>query len=301
MEILSDSWTFLVLREAFFGRRRFDEFRVALRVARSTLANRLARLVRWNLLTPIQYSAKPPRKEFRLTELGLDLYSSFVVLMQWGDKWLQHSGKKPPLILHHNPCGQIIDLVTVCSGCAQPVVPWRVTYRDGPGSGLTPAPSRKRSRRPSEPELLSRIRPCNVANTLKIIGDRWSFLVIREAFFGVRRFDEFQESLGIASNILSDRLRRLVTEGIFQRSKYQVRPDRYEYRLTEKGRDLYIPLIVMMRWGDRWLSHGTPPLRLRHRNCDKDFTPVVVCNRCGMEIKARDISYTENYRLHVGA
>ena len=102
----------------------------------------------------------------------------------------------------------------------------------------------------SDPSVLDRGRPSSVAQTLKVIGDRWSFMVIREAFFGVRRFDDLQNKLGIAPNILTDRLDRLVAEGIFKRRKYQDLPERYEYPLTEKGKDLYGPLIAMLRWGD---------------------------------------------------
>jgi DNA-binding HxlR family transcriptional regulator len=96
-----------------------------------------------------------------------------------------------------------------------------VNYRDGPGAGITPVVDAKRNRRPSDPTVLDRGRPSSVAQTLKVIGDRWSFMVIREAFFGIRRFDDLQNTLGIAPNILTDRLDRLVAEGIFKRRKYR--------------------------------------------------------------------------------
>src|SRR5512140_1885367 len=93
---------------------------------------------------------------------------------------------------------------------------------------------------------------CSVARTLEVIGEWWSMLVVREAFNGVRRFDDFQARLGIARNVLATRLQSLVEHGILDRRLYQERPERYEYRLTEKGRELYPVLISMMRWGDRW-------------------------------------------------
>src|SRR5947209_3973489 len=96
--------------------------------------------------------------------------------------------------------------------------------------------------------------PCSIARTMDLLGDWWTPLVLREAFRGVRRFDEFERSLGIGRNILTQRLRRLVGEGLLERRKYQDGPARYEYRLTEKGRDFYPVLAAMIRWGDRWLD-----------------------------------------------
>ena len=111
-------------------------------------------------------------------------------------------------------------------------------------------------------------------------------MVIREAFFGVRRFDDLQTKLGIAPNILTDRLNRLVADGVFERRKYQDLPARMEYRLTEMGKDLYGPMMAMLHWGDRWLSDGRPPLLLKHHDCGHDFTPTVMCNHCRHAIRA---------------
>src|SRR5687767_8915 len=93
---------------------------------------------------------------------------------------------------------------------------------------------------------------CTVGRTLEVIGDRWTMLVLREAFYRVRRFDQLQRNLGIARNILADRLQRLVAEGILERVRYQERPERFEYKLTQKGLDLYPALVTLMSWGDRY-------------------------------------------------
>src|SRR5436305_452874 len=95
---------------------------------------------------------------------------------------------------------------------------------------------------------------CSIAKTLDVVGERWSFLILREAFLGVRRFDQMQADLGIARNILSDRLGKLVEGGILERRKYQDRPARFEYRLTEKGIDLYPIVVTIMTWGDKHLA-----------------------------------------------
>ena len=113
--------------------------------------------------------------------------------------------------------------------------------------------------------------PCSVARTLEIVGERWTWLIVRDAFLGLTRFAEFQRSLGIARNVLADRLGRLVEHGILERVPYSQRPVRYEYRLTEKGRDLFTALNALRQWGDRYLSER--PMRLLVRKSDR--TPVV--------------------------
>jgi DNA-binding HxlR family transcriptional regulator len=113
---------------------------------------------------------------------------------------------------------------------------------------------------------------CSVARTLEIVGDRWTWLIIRDAFLGMTRFAEFEGSLEIAPNVLNDRLCRLVDQGIFERVLYNERPERYEYRLTKKGSDLFIALNAFRQWGDTYVSPA--PMRLLRRKNDK--TPVVV-------------------------
>jgi len=293
LEILSNAWTFLVVREAFFGIRRFQDFQAELGIPRATLTDCLQRLTAADIFKQIRYQTSPDRFEYRLTDKGIDLYPSFLALLRWGDRWLWR-GKTPPLALFHKTCGQWIEPVTVCSGCTQVIRPEQVSYRDGPGAGCSAAPLHQRVRRVSDPETFLRGRRCSVARTLKIIGDRWSFLVIREAFFGVRRYDELCRNLRISTNILAGRLQWLVAEGILLRAPCQEHSGRFEYRFTEKGKDLYASMIVMLRWGDTWLSPEGPPLLLRHHVCGRDFHPVVACNQCGKELHARAMRYTSS-------
>ena len=132
--------------------------------------------------------------------------------------------------------------------------------------------------------------PCSVARTVDLLGDWWTPLVLREAFYGVRRFDDFQRRLAIGRNILTERLKRLVDEGLFERVPYQDRPVRHEYVLTPKGRDFFPVLVAMMRWGDRWLwADEGPPVQLRHTRCDHDMHAEVVCSHCGDPLDVRDV------------
>ena len=112
---------------------------------------------------------------------------------------------------------------------------------------------------------------CSVAMTLEIVGERWTWLIVRDAFLGLAKFDEFQQSLGIARNVLADRLRRLVEEGILERVPYAERPPRYDYVLTEKGRDLFTALTALRQWGDEHLA--AKPMRLLRTKAGG--TPVV--------------------------
>jgi DNA-binding HxlR family transcriptional regulator len=129
---------------------------------------------------------------------------------------------------------------------------------------------------------------CSVARTLAHVGDGWTVLVLRDAFYGVRRFDDFQRDLGVARNILTDRLSRLVGDGLLERRRYQERPPRYEYVLTEKGRDLLPVLLSLMRWGDRWAA-DEPSVTLTHTTCGRETTPVVCCEHCGGELDLHNV------------
>lgn len=292
LAIIADAWTFLVLREMYFGAKRFDQIQKAIQISRTTLTDRLSTLVAAQVLrrAPIGDGS---RMDYRLTPRGVDLYTVMLALMRFGDDWLTGTPARP-LTLIHDRCGHECHPETVCSQCDGPVDALQVTYRDGPGAGTTPLHAPRRRRIPDSKITASR-RPDSVARALSILGDRWTFLVIRETFFGVRRFDIFQKNLDIAPNILSDRLGRLVEQKVLARIEYQIYPSRFEYRLTEAGRALYLPLIEMLRWGDKWSSLPTP-LLLTHTTCGHDFAPVIVCSHCRSPLKANDMSYRCNYQ-----
>ena len=133
---------------------------------------------------------------------------------------------------------------------------------------------------------------CSVAGTLAVVGEKWSLLVLREAFFGVRRFADFQRVLGAPRAVLTDRLATLVAEGILRRVPYQAEGERqrHEYRLTEKGIDLYPTLVALMQWGDKHLAGGGGgPVRLEHRGCGAAVHLALVCEH-GHEVGgAREI------------
>ncbi len=122
---------------------------------------------------------------------------------------------------------------------------------------------------------------CSIARSLELVGEWWSLLVIREVFFGHHRFETMREELGISRNILTDRLNTLVEGGILHR--VPVEAGHHEYRLTEKGADLYEVLVAIMQWGDRWNSPGGPPTVLVH-SCGQPATPHLHCDKCGEQM-----------------
>jgi DNA-binding HxlR family transcriptional regulator len=131
---------------------------------------------------------------------------------------------------------------------------------------------------------------CSVARTLSVIGERWAMLVLREAFLGTRRFDDFQERTGASRPVLAERLKQLTEHDVLRRQQYAQRPDRYEYRLTEKGLELYPVIVSLMTWGDRWMDDGNgPPLKLTHLGCGGPLSPTYVCGSCGEPVTARDV------------
>jgi DNA-binding HxlR family transcriptional regulator len=130
---------------------------------------------------------------------------------------------------------------------------------------------------------------CSVAGTLELIGERWTLLIVRDAFMGARRFEDFQRRTGAARNVLAARLNLLVEEGIFQRAPYQEHPVRYEYRLTAKGVDLWPVIVSLLQWGDRHIYPGRAPVLLVHKNCGGAVDDHRICETCGAKLGPRDV------------
>lgn len=128
---------------------------------------------------------------------------------------------------------------------------------------------------------------CSIAKTLDVVGEWWTLLILRDAFRGTSRFDDFQASLGIARSVLTARLRKLTDQGVLERSVYSEHPPRYEYHLTEKGRSLFPLIAVLVRWGDNWApAPAGPPVLLVHDTCGHVTEPVLTCPHCGEHVSA---------------
>ncbi|MUM15764.1 helix-turn-helix transcriptional regulator [Mycobacterium sp. CBMA271] len=283
-DTVGDAWSWLVMREALlYDVRRFSQFQTRLGVARSTLVSRLRQLISGGLLAE-EHAAHG--SEYHPTEQGQDFLACLMVAMRWGDQWYFDEHARPVPAIHIGCC-QPLEAVLRCRKCNEIVCAHEVlAHRPGPFG----APSRRELRRRTpDLSLLERNRTCSIARTLGITGDYWTSLIIRESFFGTRRFDEFQKNLAIAPNILSARLRRLVEQGILSTIPYCDWPIRHEYRLTERGLDLYQVPLAMLAWGQRWLQADGSDISLTHTTCGSKLEPVLSCNRCSASITRKDI------------
>lgn len=131
---------------------------------------------------------------------------------------------------------------------------------------------------------------CAVAQSLEIVGEWWTLLILRDVFLGVRRFDDFVERLGISRNILTNRLDKLVEHGVLERRTYDEGRGRHDYLFTDKGRALWPVLTTLRQWGDEWvLGEGNEPLVLEHRSCEHETTAVLTCHHCGEALDARSV------------
>jgi DNA-binding HxlR family transcriptional regulator len=134
--------------------------------------------------------------------------------------------------------------------------------------------------------------PCSVARVAELFGDAWTTLLMRDLYHGLTRFDDFQKSLGLARNTLSDRLNRLVEAGVVTKQLYQDNPPRNEYLLTDKGRDFFPVVLAMADWGDRWLDGGLgAPVTFHHLACGQDLGTRTICTGCGQAATAHDIQF----------
>jgi DNA-binding HxlR family transcriptional regulator len=285
IRVLGDRWSLLVIRDAFQGVRRFEQFLGRSGGSRATLTRRLRALVKAGVLERVRYSTSPPRYEYRLTPCGRDLYPLSLFAWDWERRWAPR-GAGIPLRLRHQGCGAPLQAVTACACCARPLQLHDVVLEPRAGNALQAPRRRGRLRRLSALTSASnRGTQQSLTHVADLVGDPWTPLLLAAAFLGVRRFDDFQRELGIASNILAARLDMLVRRKVFVRRPYQRQPLRHEYRLTAKGLDLFPYAILLEAWGERWLGmRGDPPYVFVHRPCGRQAIGRVQCGACGQAL-----------------
>lgn len=290
IEVVGDAWSWMILREAVYGRvTRFEEFRHRLGIARSTLTSRLNQLVEAGLIRMDPSPDRAGGHVYALTEGGHDFFPVLMTALRWGDDWVYPNAR--PHEFRHTLCGQVTEADLVCRACLEPLRARDVDVSSVEGTRAYSAIHGRRPGRLRTPELslLERRGASSIARCLQVIGDRWSSLLLRSSFVGIRRFDSFQQDLGIAESILSQRLNRLVDSGVLSRRQYQDRPPRDEYVLTEKGLALYPVYLSILVWGSRWLPADGPSIQLNHRTCSAPVDPLLVCSACSEELRACDL------------
>jgi DNA-binding HxlR family transcriptional regulator len=296
-EALGDRWSALVLREVFLGSSRFEELVTATGASRATLTLRLRALVDEGILHRHPYQTRPTRYEYRLTRMGTDLYPT--ALMYW--LWEKRYGGMPslPQQLVHTQCRAVMLPLLVCRTCREPldIGDIRVEIVGDPDEKQVSLPKHclhtgKNSWRDVDDSTV---------HVIDVIGDRWTALVQAAAYYGLHRFADIQAALAIPTNTLADRLRLLVQAEVFSRTPYQANPPRFAYRLTEKGRSLYLPAFTLHQWANRWLLRGRiAPIQLVHRTCGNPAEGAVVCNQCRDELRPQDVEPHRSARRVTG-
>ena len=286
--ITGDAWTQLIMREAFYGVRRFGVWREKLGTPRSVLTDRLQKMVAAGLLKQEQIDTGL-RTEYRLTEMGMDLFGVAVMQGQWERHWARSPLQENYAIAYFDRTTDArIRLGVLTRPHGVEITADQVTWKAGKGIDLIidPPTSRRRRSAPIETD-----RPI-IDRSTDILGDYWSWAVLAATYFRLRKFDEIHAALGVATNILADRLSRLVLQGVLEKRPYQTAPLRYEYRLTESGRAMYPIFLAMHGWAVRWLvGKNEAPLTLVDRRDAEGFVPVVCDLTTGEPIDPRQIRW----------
>lgn len=289
LQCIGDRWSFLLLRDAFLGVRRFEDLRRLTGASRGTLTARLNALVEQGILYRSPYGNAPSRLEYRLTEKGLAFYPIALCLWIWENRWGGEFGLPPSLV--HARCGKVLKPVMTCGHCQTAVQPQQVEFEPGPGAEhYANGGSSATRRRQGPPTTPGDGVDTTMFHSVDTVGDRWTALLVAALFFGLHRYDDISAALGIATNILADRLRRLLAAGVIEQHLYQDRPPRHEYRLTAKGWDLFPFTVALHDWGSHWVPspHG-PGLKLRHTPCGHRLRGVMICGACEAPIEPHEV------------
>ncbi len=289
--LLGDRWTLLAIRDLFLGRHRFEELLQHTGAVRSTLANRLKVLVEQGIVYRNPYQTSPLRHEYRLTPKGLGLYNFSLAIWCWEHLWSDKEVFVLPPKLYHSRCGAYFTPVCSCTRCAKPVTSSTISNRSNPayaGSKVaTTVPKRRSKVNPAQ----YKAKDGSMFHAIDVLGDRWNHLILGGALYGLKRYDDFQRGLGISTNILADRLKLLVNAGLMIRVAYQNAPKRYQYDLTQKGKD-YLPIALSLHnWSEKWLTKGRVSNVILSHTCSLD--PVQLdfsCSHCGEGLAPHDVA-----------
>ncbi|MBF6601592.1 MAG: helix-turn-helix transcriptional regulator [Sphingorhabdus sp.] len=276
LEVVGDVPVLLIMEQAFLGKGRFQEFLEETGIVRSVLSNRLVKLVETDVFT----KDTQRQKGYRLTEKGRGLFPVALMILRWQRRW-EWGARGFEVRMFHRECGNETIPQPTCVECKTEIDPRDVSWAAGPGlSQVTPVYGRRRKQ--TAAASAKRGNRTMTDSVIELFGDRWATLVVRACFTGINRFDEIQRDTAMATNILSDRLERLQEQDIIKAIPYSANEQRFEYRLTEKGRDLYPVLLALLQWGDRWFADEKgPPLILTHTPCGHKLQYVPVCDQCG--------------------
>jgi DNA-binding HxlR family transcriptional regulator len=267
-----DEWTLQILRHAMHGARRYNDWQRALPISHAVLTSRLRRLEELGLLAAIPYQDRPPRLEYLLTPRGRDFWPVLVCIWAWEARWV---ADQP--VIRDVHCGQLGQPLMTCGQCGEVVGARDVLGEFGPSGTWERSVARTTTRRRSAG---SQQDPGLLRETTALVGNRWSAAMVGAAFFGARRFGEFQQRMLAPAAIVADRLRTFCAHGV-------LRAEDSTYRLTDKGRAFFPVVLAGIHWAERWFPAPEGPAMVFHHR-EHPFTPVLACDQC-----ARPLSGTE--------
>ena len=291
LDQIGDKWCLLILQEVFWGITSFSDILREIGISRGVLSNRLNWLQEKECLRkrPADGSRHPT---YHLTRKSVDLYHNALMAVVWEDRYFDTPDIRAVRLVH-GLCGKHFTPRMECAHCHLDADGRDVVYHPGPGATRDVRDKKVRRRSSLSVDDVPSAR--NVyRNLVNLIGDRWTANVIALAFHGLHRFDEFHKELPVATNILADRMRFLVAQGIFETRPYQHRPLRHDYHLTDQGWGLFPWFLTLLQWGDKWCdpSGAGRPMRLEHTRCGETLHGRVVCDACGDEVFAHEVSFT---------
>ena len=278
LDVVGDVPVLLIMERAWLGARRFEEFVAQTRLARSVISGRLSKLVEARIFSK-ELAEGRHRHVYRLLPMGRELFPTALMILRWQHCW-EPVRRGFNVRLVHRDCGHAMEPTPVCAHCNEEIDPRFVSWQPGPG--LTQViPDYQKRRKQTTAAIARRDASVMVDSVIELFGDRWATLIVRACFTGIYRYDDIQRDTLMATNILSDRIDRLLAQGILKPILYSAHRRRFEYRLTDKGRDLYCVLLALLKWGDTWFSDELgPPLLLTHNPCDHALEMKIECSEC---------------------
>lgn len=291
LDLIGDRWTLLIFLSSFDGVDRFDQWKSRYGISSSILSNRLKNLVDQGFMRKTSVKNDSRSSRYELLPKGQGLIYWAVAVWDWERTWVFRSTRHP-VTLTHGHCGTESAIRIRCKHCMRKISRENTVMIPGPGYERLPRLSESGAGR-SKGSVSSSGIEVGVGQGIEIFGNRWSFLILTAAYFGVSRFDEFKAQLNIATNVLADRLKRFVEHGMLARNLCEESPARYEYILTEKSIDFFSVLGMLALWGDQWLQHkhGVAFKRI-HDPCGKKLQACIYCENCCREVAWQDVDFT---------
>lgn len=285
--LVGDEWNLQLLRHALLGASRYGDWRARLPISHSVLSARLAWLTSAGLLRRADAPDGAVGHTYELTKRGRDLWPVLVSIWTWERRWVADQAARLP-VLHHTSCGSETRPVLTCGGCGDPAPAREVRGRFGPSGtwerAVPAADTRRRSRRGGAREF---------PETMALLGNRWSAAILGAAFQGVRRFGEFEATVGAPPTVVADRLRTFRSLGVLAPGSDTDGPEPTSYRLTAKGAAFFPVIALAIDWGERWYrSPEGPSFEFSHTRCGRAFAPRLACDVCAEELKGRELEVT---------